>query len=173
MKTKMAFLTVVLSFALIRMFGQSVPEEVTTPDPGNTIYGSPPPTFETATAGMDIKVWVMTSEEHRQMMESTNNQMNTSSKKEGKMKGKNMSMNATHHIKVEITDGENGQARNGLNTRVQVTSPSKKVWWVDLRNMSNHYGNDLTLNEKGPYIFTINFDDNGFPRRTQFEYTVE
>jgi hypothetical protein len=173
MKTKIAFLSVVISFALIRMFGQSVPDEVTTPNPGNAIYASPPPTYETSTEGMDIKVWVMTSEEHKKMMEGTNNQMSTSDKKEGKMKDKNMSKNATHHIKVEITDAENGQARNGLSTRVQVTSPSKKIWWIDLRNMSNHYGNDLTLNEKGPYMFTINFDDNGFPRSTQFEYKVE
>jgi hypothetical protein len=84
-----------------------------------------------------------------------------------------ISMNATHHIKVEITDAENGEARNGLNAKVQVTSPSKKIWWVDLRNTLNHYGSDLTLAKKGSYIFAINFDDNGFPRTTRFEYTVE
>lgn len=165
MKTKIAFLAVVLSFAFIRMSGQSVPEEIA---PGaSSMSPANPPTFETTTSGLDIKVWVMTQEEHRKMTEGMNSQMNMNNT------GKKASMTGTHHIKVEIKDVASGEVRNGLNTKVEVTSPSKKSSWVDLRNMSDHYGNDLTLNEKGPYLFTIRIVDKGVQKTTQFRYTVQ
>ena len=165
MKTRIAVLALFLSFAFIRMFGQSVPEEIT---PGaRSISNANPPTFETTTSGLDIKVWVMTQEEHRKMMEGMNDQMKMNNS------GNKTSMKGTHHIKVEITDMASGEKRNDLGTKVEITSPSKKSSWVDLRNMSNHYGNDLTLKEKGSYKFTIRIADKGVQKTTEFKYTVQ
>lgn len=171
MKTKIAILTATLSllFLMIKVSAQSVPEETTPMRP--SISSSTPPTFETTTSGLEIKVWVMTQEEHRQMMEGMNDQKNMYNTKD---KGdKKMTMSGTHHIKVEITDVASGEARNDLGTKVEVIPPSKKSWWVDLRNMSNHYGNDLTLKEKGPYMFTVRIDDKGVQKTTEFNYTVQ
>jgi hypothetical protein len=173
MKTKIVFLAVFLTFAIARSFGQSVPEEYA---PGtSSISTAGPPTFETTISGLEIKVWVMTQEEHRQLMEGMNNDKD--GMKEDKdmginKKGKNTGMNASHHIKVVVTDAQSGEVKNGLNAKVEVTSPSKKNTWIDLRNMADHYGNDLDLKEKGSYMFTINMDDKGVPKTTHFNYTV-
>jgi hypothetical protein len=133
------------------------------------------PTFETTTAGLEIKVWVMTQEEHKMMMEGMNGQMKMDNGKEGKKKKgeKKTNMTGTHHIKIEVTDAASGQARNDLTTKVEVTSPKKKSTWVDLKSMSNHYGQDLTLKEKGTYLFIIRIDDKGVRKSTQFSYTVQ
>jgi len=168
MKTRIAILTAFFSFIFItiKVSAQSVPEEMT-PET-RTLSNASPPTFETTTSGLDIKVWVMTQEEHRQMMEGMNSQNNYNDKDK-----KKMAMTGTHHIKVEVTDAASGETRNDLGTKVEVSSPSKKSWWIDLRNMSNHYGSDLTLKEKGPYMFTVRIDDKGVRKSTQFNYTVQ
>ena len=179
MKTRIAFIAVVIGLASFTMFAQSIEEE-TSPMLLRTISNAGPPTFATTVSDLAIKVWIMTQDEHRKMMEAANNQSNMYDDQEGnsgnmdmETKTMNTASTGTHHIKVEVANPESGEARNGLNTKVQVTSPSKKTWWVDLRNMSDHYGTDLTLKEKGPYMFTINIDDNGTSKSTQFKYTVQ
>ena len=175
MKTKIAFLAIFFTFAMIRTFGQSAPEEYDWS--AANISAASPPTFETTTSGLEIKVWVMTAEEHQKMMES----MKTDNDKEGTMDNKDMSMNksdrkmamsGTHHIKVEVADAASNEARNDLIAKVEITSPSKKTSWVDLRSMSNHYGSDLDLTESGSYTFLINIDDKGTKKATHFNYTV-
>src|SRR5664279_2209972 len=102
MKTKIAFLAIFFTFAMIRTFGQSAAEEYDWS--AANISAASPPTFETTTSGLEIKVWVMTAEEHQKMMES----MKTDNDKEGTIDNKDMSMNksdrkmamsGTHHIK--------------------------------------------------------------------------
>jgi hypothetical protein len=180
MKTKIAFLAIFLTFAGIRMSGQSAPEEYNWS--AANISTASPPTFETTTSGLEIKVWVMTAEEHQKMMESNNDKMINGSDKKGTMENKDMAgsnsdnkmaMSGTHHIKVVVADPENGQPRNDLTAKVEITSPSKKISWVDLRNKSDHYGSDLNLLQKGSYTFTISIDDNGTPKTTRFNYTVQ
>ena len=177
MKTKIAFLAVFITFGIIRMFGQSVPEENSE---WTNITAASPPTYETTTNGLDIKVWVMTAEEHRQMMESKHQSNmgddNMSMNNNNISKDKDMkktSMSGTHHMKVEVTDMDGGQTRIDLLAKVEIKSPTDKTSWVDLRNMSDHYGSDLNLKEKGDYQFTIRIDDKGITKTTEFKYTVQ
>jgi hypothetical protein len=172
MKTKIAFLAVLLTFTVIRMFGQSVPEE--NYSTSSNMISSSPPTFETTTSGLEIKVWVMTADEHRKMMES-NYKEGTMENKDMSMKkeDKKMAMSGNHHIKVEVANAENGETRNDLKAKVEIISPSKKSSWIDLKNMSDHYGSDLSLSEKGPYTFRINLNDKGVSKSTEFKYTVQ
>jgi hypothetical protein len=171
MKTKIAIIAIAMSLGMIRATGQSVPEEY--PLGMSNISIASPPTFETTTSGLDIKVWVMTQAEHQKMMEGMDNEGSTYKEgKENKPEGKKTSMSGTHHIKVVITDAQSGDVRNGISAKVEITPPSKKTSWIDLKNMSDHYGSDLSLKEKGAYMFTIKLDDNGTPKTTQFKYTV-
>jgi hypothetical protein len=179
MKTKIAFIALVIGLASFTMFAQSIEEE-TSPMLLRTINNAGPPTFATTVSDLAIKVWIMTQEEHKRMMETANNQSKMYDDKEGNsgnmdMDTKTMSTasSGTHHIKVEVDNPESGEARNGLDTKVKITSPSKKSWWINLKNISDHYGSDLSLKEKGPYMFTINIDDNGTTKSTQFKYTVQ
>jgi hypothetical protein len=173
MKTKIAFLAILLAIPFIRMSAQSVPEERT---PGlMTIGNASPPTFETRLSELEVKVWVMTQEEHKMMMEEMNSQQK--SKTDNKMSMNNpkkkSTLAGTHHIKVEVTDAESGQARNDITAKAEITTPSKKNSWVDLANMSDHFGRDITLKEKGPYTFTILIEDQGVQKTTRFNYTVQ
>ena len=123
----------------------------------------------------------MTQEEHMQMMkdmdsQSGNYKEGTSEDKDMGMKmkeGKKSNMTGTHHIKVVVNDAQSGEVRNGLDAKVEITSPSKKSAWIDLKNMSDHYGSDLSLKEKGLYTFLIKMDDKGVPKMTHFNYTVQ
>ena len=177
MKTKIAILAVILFFGMTKLFAQSAPEE--TQMDMSSFNISTPPTFATTTSGLDIKVWVMTQEEHRKMMENKNNQKPDNDKESVNDYGtaSNQSMTSkssgTHHIKVEVMDAATGEVRNDLTASVEIKTPKNKSSRIDLRNMSDHYGSDLKLSEKGQYLFTINIDDNGVKKTTDFQYTVE
>jgi hypothetical protein len=180
MKTKIAVLLMACTGAFFRMSGQSAPEESL--PAASSVSTASPPTYEATTSGLAIKVWVMTREEHKRMIEANNSQPPAINDKEGPMATQEMSMNTmgnttsgsgTHHIKVVVTDPENGQTRNDVGARVEILSPRKRSSWVDLNNMSNHYGADLTLKEKGQYTFTIKIGDNGVLKTSQFKYTVQ
>jgi hypothetical protein len=173
MKTKIAFLAVVLTFLMIRVTGLGIPEQS---GPSKVKSPSPkPPTFEAKTSGLDIKVWIMTQKEHEEMMEGMkgNNNMYKDKDKEGMgSMDKDMKMSGAYHMKVMVTDLATGAVRNGLDTKVEVTSPSNMNSTISLANMSDHYGSDLILKEKGQYKFMINIDDNGVTKSTEFKYNV-
>ena len=173
MKTKIVIFLVILTFAMIRPYGQY--DAVATTTAPVKMNMSKPPTYETKLSGLDVKVWVMTQEEHMKMMEGTKTKKKMDDSKDMSMnqQAQNSAMSGTHHIKVEVTDVASGQARNDLSAKVEVMAPSQESSWIDLRNMSDHYGSDLTLGEKGLYTFTINLDDHGTTKTTEFKYTVQ
>lgn len=175
MKTRIKFIIAALAFAMTGMSGNNlkVPS-----GPAGINYQTPKrPTFETNTGGLDIQVWVMTREEHEQMMnEMKNNEsMNMNMDKEGKMNkmGNDSKKTGTHHLKMVVSDAGSGNVRNDLNSKVKVTSPTKISTTIGLKNMSDHYGSDLTLNEKGDYIFLITLDDKGTAKTAEFTYKVQ
>jgi hypothetical protein len=140
-----------------------------------------PPTFETKTSGLDIKVWVMTRAEHQKMKQEEQDEKYANMDKEKTADDQDMMMGntekttkekGTHHIRVEVSNTADGQIRNDLGAKVEVISPMKKISWVNLQNMSDHYGSDLKLKEKGGYEFNIVINDDGAPATTQFNYTV-
>jgi hypothetical protein len=177
MKTKIAFLAIVFATATIRLFALNFGNVSSTAGLSYNLAG--PPTYETTTSGLDIKVWVMTQAEHRKMMDEAYNKTDMNKDNSATLdkgmkteRSKDIKMTGTHHIKVEVTDADNGLVRNDLSAKVEVISPSKKSSWIDLRNMSDHFGSDLSLNEKGLYQFHINIDDKGTQKTTEFSYTV-
>ena len=173
MKTKIAVIAAILTFAVVNIFAQGGSESK-----GKESKMSMTPAFKTTQMGLNITVWVMTAAEHKMMMESMKGQAQGNTTKESNMANKDMkanssSMTGSHHIKVEIMDAKTSQPRNDLGVKVELTSPTKMSSTVDLRNMSNHYGSDLTLNEKGTYSFILNIDDKGVPNTVKFTYVAK
>jgi hypothetical protein len=185
MKTKIAFFATLLAFAsIIPVLGQSVPEE--TPNSNWNMNEmrdlAGPPTFEATESGIHMKVWIMTQDEHRKLMEA--NESKTQQKDEygnsqqkdnaaGMDKAtKNAMLAGTHHIKLEATDEVTGNVIENATAKVKVVSPSGKSSWVDLREMTDHFGAGLTLKEKGDYRFIVDIDHAGTTSSKEFTYAV-
>lgn len=77
----------------------------------------------------------------------------------------------THHVMVEATDASSNQPVRDITGTLQVTSPSMKTTSADLKEMGNHYGADVNLDEQGQYQFTLNLTVDGTSKTAQFEYT--
>jgi hypothetical protein len=169
MKTKIAILTAILTFAVINIFAQGGSES----NGKGSKMNMPPATFKTTQMGLNVSVWVMTAAEHKKMMEGMKGQMQGSSTKDASAGKMDMKMSGSHHIKVEIMDEKTGQPRNDLGVKVETSSPAKMSSTVDLMNKSNHYGSDISLDEKGTYSFVLNIDDKGVPNVVKFKYVVK
>ncbi|HLP14822.1 MAG TPA: hypothetical protein VK470_01110 [Bacteroidota bacterium] len=91
--------------------------------------------------------------------------------KSGKHSKYGMKENGTHHVMIEATDGSTNESLSNVTGTIQVTSPTMKSTTVDIEPMSNHYGADVNLNEKGQYQFTLNLTVDGTSKTAQFNYT--
>jgi hypothetical protein len=183
MKTKYILPLTVLTLALVlSMFGQPAQDDKTKTamkqhDP-SSMMGKP--TVDATVDGLHMKVWLITQEQHKDMMKG----MKDSSMEMGAgmkgMKHDGMGMNkamrdsmmaGTHHIMLEATDAAIGQ--DIASAKVVIMSPSKTSSSVELKHMMGHFGSALTLKEKGEYGFTVDANVGGVSKTTQFKYTVK
>jgi hypothetical protein len=126
------------------------------------------PTLDATVEGLRMKVWLMTQKHHKMMMKEMKNDSMKIDKatKEAMMAG-------THHLMLHVTDAASGKVIADAGVKVLILSPSKKNSSVELKPIMNHFGDGLTLTEKGEYQFTVIVKVDGVPKSTQFKYTVK
>ena len=133
------------------------------------------PVFELTVDSLNTKVWILTQWKYQKMMKT---QMG---KTMDKMKNNNMAMNkgikeaamtGTHYFIFDVTNIINGKEFADTSAKVEIVSPSKKVSSVILQPMMNHFGADVSLEEKGEYLFTINLNIGSGYKTTQFKYKI-
>ncbi len=177
MKTKIAFLSSVLIIAFIMpMLGQNTENNNTKTGLKKhdmcSMMGKP--TFDATSAGLDFRVWLMTQEEHKKIMEEKKDQMRMN---ENGMNTDHATMEAmmagTHHIMLDVKEAKSGKEITNASAQLQVLSPSKKNFSVDLTPMMSHFGDGITLSEKGQYQLTVSVIVDGVAKKTSFNYTVK
>jgi hypothetical protein len=192
MKTRYIFLSTALTVVLtLPMLGHSTHGDTTKTDMKHhhmsKMMGKP--TVDATVEGLHMKVWLMTQKHHKKMMKEmkhdgmrmkdTSMAMNEDMKK---MKHDGMEMDkatkeammaGTHCIILNITDASGGKEIANASAKVTIVSPSKKSSSVDLMPMMNHFGDGLTLDEKGEYQFTVSVNVDGVSKTKDFEYTVK
>lgn len=176
MNIKYVFLSIVLAIALtLPVFGQEKHADMTKSDlkmhDMSSMMGKP--TVEATVDGLNMKVWVMTQQQHKKMKsEMKMSEMKNSSMKMNKAMMDPM-MAGTHHIMLNLKDTVIGEDIANATANVLIVSPSNKNSSVDLNPMMSHFGGALTLDEKGKYQFKVSVIVGGVTRSTQFQYVVE
>jgi hypothetical protein len=165
MKNNLAITGALLTFAFaMPMFGQAAQENLanTSVTKSETTQVSAKPTFEATTAGVHMKVWIMS--------------------KEGEMKDNDMSSAkaakeatpaVSYHVMVELKDAASGKDVADVTASLMYVSPAGKNSVLELKPMMDQLGGNLTLDEKGEYQFTLNVTSSGAINGTQFKYTVQ
>jgi hypothetical protein len=203
MKIKFVFLSTALAIALtLPVFGQHDHADMKKTDMNKhdmSMMGKP--TVDATVEGLHMKVWLMTQKEHKKMMKDKMGGMmmrkdmkgmnhDGMGMKDTSMTGKDMMgmkhdgmgmdnatreamMSGTHHIMLDVTDAASSKEVANASTKVMIVSPTKKNSSVDLKQMTSHFGNGLTLNEKGEYQFTVSVNVSGVSKTEQFTYAVK
>jgi hypothetical protein len=159
------------------------------------------PTFERTTDGLNIRVWLITQTEHKQMMKDhgmigsvkkDRHEMmgmmhgNPAGKDDHQMMNDRMQHEAkdmdeetmkwmlagTHHIMALVEDEASKTERDSAAIEVQIGSPTEKNSTVTLTRMMKHYGGGLTLDERGEYKITVVVRDGDRVIQASFEYGV-
>ncbi|MGA7722043.1 MAG: hypothetical protein WCA84_12815 [Ignavibacteriaceae bacterium] len=191
MKTLNVLLTMVLIIILtVFMHGQTNENlKSKTVNNGNdisSVLGKP--TYESTIDTLNTRVWVLTQARHKKLMKGEMGRIMNSQMKsihEGGMTGvvndssvgmdiatnKEM-MEGTYFILLDVVNTISGKEIASGNAKVQIVYPSKNNLAVDLKIMMNYFASALALNERGKYLFTINFDFGGGYKTTQFQYAV-
>ena len=178
MKTRNIFLSIVLTAALtLPLLGQHSHDDMTTTDmkkhSTSSMMGKP--ALDATVEGLHMKVWLMTQKDHKKMMKEMKHDgmgMNVDSMKMDKATKKAM-MAGTHHIMLHVTNAASGKDIADASVKVLIVSPSKKNSSVELLPMMSHFGDGLTLTEKGEYQFTVIVKIDGVPKSEQFKYNVK
>jgi hypothetical protein len=135
------------------------------------------PIVDAKVEGLYMKVRLMTQKQHKRIMKEEMERMAISKMKDTSLgidkATKKAMMIGTHYIMLEITDSTSGKDITDATAKVLIEYPSKKNWSNDLKPMMGHFGNGLTLNEKGEYKFKVVVIVNGVPKSKQFNYTVK
>jgi hypothetical protein len=147
------------------------------------------PIADVTVEGLHMKVWLMTQKHHKKMMEKmkhdgmgmkdTSMTMNKDKKgmEHDGMKMDKATMEAmmagSHCIMLNVTNAADGKEIANASANVLIVSPSKKSSSVDLKPMMSHFGDGLTLDEKGEYQLTVSVNVGGVSKTTQFQYTVK
>jgi hypothetical protein len=178
MKIKNALLPAALTIALtLPLFGQHSHDDMTKTDMKKHSISSMmgKPTVDATVEGLHMKVWLMTQKHHKKMMKEMKHdgrEMKDTSMKMDKA-AKEAMMAGTHHMMLHASDAVSGKDIVDASVKVLILSPSKKNSSVELKPMMNHFGDGLTLTEKGEYQFTVIVKVDGVPKSTQFKYTVK
>lgn len=159
------------------------------------------PTVEQTTDGLNIRVWLITQTEHKQMMKDhgmigsvkkdrhemmgmmhgnsaekdDHQMMNDEMQHEGKeMAEETMKpmLAGTHHIMVIVEDEASKTDRESVEVEVQAVSPTDRNSTVSLSRMMKHYGGGLTLDERGEYRITVVVRDGERTVPVGFEFGV-
>lgn len=164
MKRKLLIIGTVLAFALaMPMFGQA--------DQGNLAKVNDKkmdmpdmaakPTFEATTAGIHLKVWITVKEG-----EIKENDMSSAKAT------KEVTTASSYHVMVELKNAESGKDVADVTATLMAVSPTDKNSSIELKPMTNQFGGNLALDEKGEYTLTVNLNVGGVTNATPFKYTV-
>ena len=173
MKIEYMFLSIILAIALsLTVFGQQDKADMTKSamkyHDMSGMMGKP--TVEITVDGLHMKVWLMTQQEHKKLMEDKG--MNDPGMKMNKTMTSSM-MAGTHHIMLILRDMTSGEDISLATANILLVSPSDKSTSVDLNPVMNHFDGSLILDESGKYQLKVNVIIGGVTRSTQFQYVVE
>jgi len=179
MKIKYVFFFTVLVIALaLPMFGQKAQNVKTKPvikkNDISSMMGKP--AYESKVDSLNTKVWILTQEKQKKMMDTYTGQMMSKMKSTSKtmdMKTKNKILTGTHCIILDVTNITSGKEFADTSAKVEVVSPSKKMSSVNFVPMMSYFGGGVSLEEKGEYLFTINLNVGAGYKTTQFKYKVK
>lgn len=156
------------------------------------------PTFQQSVEGFNIRVWLMTSEDHKKLMKE---RMKGSAHDKEKMHHEMMGMNhemkhmehdmtnetgypdqtatmdammaGTHHVMLVVTDESTEKPAENAEVEVQIASPSEKTCSQKLKEMMGHSCGGLTLEEKGEYGITAAIKVGVRSSSVKFKYQVQ
>jgi len=85
-----------------------------------------------------------------------------------------MGMTETHHFMAAFVDKTGKQITEGT-VAVKIVSPAgKEAEPIKLMGMEGHFGADITLAEKGKYLFKVGTQlPDGKKRQYEFKYEVK
>lgn len=132
------------------------------------------PFFEKSDGGLKVQVWLQTQDEHKQMMEENRNGMGHHKNGKGMKDGAMMQqmMSGTHHVMVKIIEEKTGK-EVGNKVELQLNSPSQKSTSVNLMKREKHFGNGISLDEKGIYPITVITTLANKTNKVDFTYDVK
>lgn len=157
------------------------------------------PTFNQSIDGMRVQVWLITQEEHKNMMKSMmkdssmggdmkhdmGQMMHGGMKMEHGMQGMDMKhgesdheammkemMSGTHHIMAFLADEKTGSPVQSAAVEVELLSPSQKAGSVRLHTMKDHFGGGLNLDEKGEYVINVKINVAGKYHNARFLFST-
>jgi len=171
MKTNYVLLPAIMIIVLaMTVFGQQNHDGTTQKDMKKHLMMSMmgKPTVDATVEGLHMTVWLMTQKHHKKMMKV----MKHDDLKMDKTTMEVM-MAGTHHMMLHVTDVPSGKEITDAGVKVLIVSPSKKNSSVELKPVMNHFGDGLTLTEKGEYQFNVIVKVDGVPKATQFKYKVK
>ncbi len=84
-------------------------------------------------------------------------------------------MSTTNHLMITFTDLATGKVLDSGTVAIKVVDPAgKKQEAVQMMSMGESFGADVSLNQKGKYLFEVGTKlGNGEKRQFLFEYTVK
>ena len=184
MKSRYLFFSPLLTIAVASlMYGAGLPQDSTKivlkqHDP-SSMMGKP--TADATVDGLHIQVWVVTQDQHKEIMKdrvaAKDSNLIISEEMPGMKRDHSAmvdSMTAgTHDIMLKLTDAKTGVQIGNATATIAIESPSKKDSSVDLKAMMGHYGTALTLVEKGDYQFTLSATTGGAAKTTKFNFAVK
>lgn len=89
------------------------------------------------------------------------------------LEGMKMDHSKSHHIGIEIHDGETGGKVSNADVRLTVFDPAKRKINIGTSPMARHYCEDIDLKKKGLYQFEILVQRGGERDTAWFEYMVD
>jgi len=134
------------------------------------------PVYESTIDSLNTKVWIISQKKNKEMLKTTTGKTMAKMKDENTKADKSTKaaiISGTHYFIFDVTNITRGKEIADTSAKVEVVSPSKKNFSVNLKPMMNHFGGGLTLDEKGDYLFTINLNIGSSYKTTQFKYAVK
>ncbi len=91
-------------------------------------------------------------------------------KKEDQSKMMEAMFAGTHHIMVVVTDEKTNKTVEDAKVKIEWTSPANKTAVVELKEMMDHFGGGMTLEEKGQYSIAVGFNVSDKNYKAQFTF---
>lgn len=134
------------------------------------------PLIDSTVEGLHLKIWLITQKQHKSLMNKVKEkEMKNQSHSGMKMDkaSKEAMMAGTHHFMLMVQDPVTGKEILNAATKILIDSPSKKDSFIDLKPMMGHYGESITLKQKGvnEIIVTVTVDE--YSRDLKFKYKVK
>jgi hypothetical protein len=178
MKTKYVFLSTILTIVLTLNMNGQITDTVKTKtsikqNDISNVLGKP--VFESIVDSLNTKVWILTQNQYKKIMKTkmgeTMDEMKDTTKEMDKAT-KEALLEGTHYFIFDVTNIKTGKEVADTSAKVEIVSPSKIIFSVNLKPMINHFGGGVMLDEKGEYLFTINLNVGSGYKTSQFKYRL-